>query len=363
MNKKTRLTILAICFLLFFVVAPYIIAYSLGYRIDFKQKKIVATGGIYVRVVPQGADVIIDSKIENKTSLFSPTVFVQNLLPAKHTVLVKKDGYFDYNKSLDVEEKEVVKLEDIVLFKQNLTFEALQDKTKSPFIEPKVVEPYVLKNKIIYKATALKTPLIKNVAYFKLVDSNIYWLGTDGNVNKSDLSGKLIEKLTTTPITVNTLAKYEILNINKFLFLKEDAKLLLYNTETKDFEAFYNWVSEIKIAPDNQTLMFYNDNEIFVLRLDIKDAVRKSIYQTNEKITECIWLNDHYILFTHGNSIKISEIDYRNGINVIELQKEIVIPTLAPITITSPKVIFNQQDKKLYIQTNDSVYISERLIP
>ena len=93
MSKQIRFIILLICAVLFFIITPYILLYSLGYRVDFENRKIVTTGGIYVRVLPQGADVIIDSKISNKTGLFSNSVFVQDLLPKQHMVLIKKDGY------------------------------------------------------------------------------------------------------------------------------------------------------------------------------------------------------------------------------------------------------------------------------
>src|SRR3989344_4374364 len=110
MTRKKRFIIVLACVILFFIVTPYIIFYSLGYRIDFANMKIFATGGIYVRAFPSGADVTIDSKIKDSTGLFSNSVFVQNLFPGQHTVIIQKGNYYDYQKTLTVNEKEVTKL-------------------------------------------------------------------------------------------------------------------------------------------------------------------------------------------------------------------------------------------------------------
>lgn len=134
MTKKTRLTILLLCVVVFFIAAPYIILYSLGYRADFEDMKVVATGGIYVRTFPSADQVIIDAKNTYKPGMFNGAVFVQSLLPKDHSVLIEKEGYYNYNKTLAVLEKEVTKLENVFLFKKDIKFEKVEDATLSPFI-------------------------------------------------------------------------------------------------------------------------------------------------------------------------------------------------------------------------------------
>ena len=146
MTKKTRLIILLICVILFLIITPYIVLYSLGYRIDFAKRRIIATGGIYVRVLPQGTDIIIDSKIQNKTGLFSNSIFVQDLLPRQHNILIKKEGYYDYQKNLPVKEKEVTKLENVILFKQKILFETLNDRKQFTLLQQVPPEKFIIKN-------------------------------------------------------------------------------------------------------------------------------------------------------------------------------------------------------------------------
>ena len=158
MDKKTRLIILFVCVACFLVIAPILVAYSEGYRFDFQKRKIVVTGGIYVRTFPAADQITIDSKILVKPGLFLNHIFVQGLLPNNHTVSIKKAGYYDYFKNLPVQENEVTKLENVLLFKKNIAFKDLSDKIDYFSIAPN-------NQSIITAATAAKTTVF---SYFSL---------------------------------------------------------------------------------------------------------------------------------------------------------------------------------------------------
>src|SRR6185436_16728255 len=136
MSIKTRLIILGLCVLAFLLVTPYIVLYSLGYRVDFETLQIRGTGGIYVYAQPDPSSVMIDAVSAPKSSYFSSAVFVQNLMPGPHSVLIKKDGYYDYQKSLLVKEREVAKLENVTLFKQKINFALLENGVDYAAISP-----------------------------------------------------------------------------------------------------------------------------------------------------------------------------------------------------------------------------------
>lgn len=313
MTKRIRFITLAFCVVLFFIVAPYIIIYSLGYRIDFEQKKIIATGGIYVKALPTGADIIIDSKITNKTSLLSPTVFAQNLLPKQHSVLIKKDGYFSYQKTLDIKEKEVARLERVILFKEKIEFETLTDQTISPFAKE---EQFSIKNDNLYQNNNGQPVLItKNVVAFDTYQNNLYWVGKDNLLYLSDFSGE---------------------------------------EKTEVFKSFYSPVKNIEISPDGQKILYYNDSEILYSFLGSDDPEKIFLNRFSEKIGSCSWLNDDYLIFSLGEKIIISEIDNRNSINMV---------TLSQTLSSTDKILLNQEDKKLYILTKDSLLSSEKLLP
>jgi len=378
MTKKTRQIILIVCALLFFIITPLIIFYSFGYRFDFETKKIVATGGIYVKASPLGTDVIVDSNTDKKTSIFSTYVFVQNLLPKQHSVLIKKEGYFDYFKNLNVKEKEVTKLERVTLFKKNPTFEVLPTNTLSPFTKPIAIKNFTLKNNNLY-AKEIIAPILKNVIAFT-ENGNLTWLATDGFLYSSNLNGENVEKLTQVPLTISKNNTYEILIFNKNIFIKENKDLLMLDQNTKSFINIAKQIQGVKISPDNKKIAYYSDNEIFIyyLNYDNQDSYshneKITLNKYSEKINSLFWINDDYLLLKLENKIVITEIDSRNNINTIELPQAISLPSEATlqtgaiqvkqiIELKNPEIIFNQQDKKLYILNQKQILVSERLIP
>jgi hypothetical protein len=364
MTKKTRLIILVFCVVCFFVIAPILVAYSMGYRFDFEKMKIVATGGIYVKVLPQNAEVIVDSKFNKKTSLFLNSVLVQNLLPKRYSILIKKDGYFPYQKTLEVKEKEVTKLEHVILIKEKISFEILRDKSNSPFLEKPEEELFVIKNGNLYKNTpAQSQPILKKLLSFEISGNNIIWLGLDGILYSSSQDGKITDTLSQTPLKINKNNPYKFTIISQNIFLQENDKLLLFNQKTKSFEVFYSPVKDLKISPDQTKLLYYNDYEILYSYLNSDNPEKIFLNRFSEKIGDCFWLNDNYLVFNLGDKIIISEIDNRGSINMVNFPQNISLIDDKTIEIKNPKIIFNQRDKKLYISTKDNILVSEPLIP
>jgi len=115
MNKKTRTILFAICVFLFALTAPSIILYSQGYRFDFETRKVVQTGGLYFKVAPRSAEVYLNSKFKNTTSVFTSSSLIENLLPKTYYAEIKKDGYYSWQKTLTVEERRVTEAKNITL--------------------------------------------------------------------------------------------------------------------------------------------------------------------------------------------------------------------------------------------------------
>jgi hypothetical protein len=132
MTKKTRLALFLISLFLFFLLGTISIVYSQGYRFDFQTKRIVQTGGIYLKVRPGPANVFIDGKLKGKTDFFFSTIFIKNLLPGKHKIRVEKENAFPWEKNLEVKEKEVTETKNIVLIPRDLNLNVLDLKEIPP---------------------------------------------------------------------------------------------------------------------------------------------------------------------------------------------------------------------------------------
>ncbi len=133
MQKHIRTTIFSIMAVVFFTAAPIILFYSEGYRFDFQQKKLLKTGGFYVKTSIPAAEVYIDQKYINKTSQFINYDFLaQNLLPKSHEIKIQKTGYHTWEKNLIVKEKMVTQA-NVTLFPETINFTQAEQNIKKVF--------------------------------------------------------------------------------------------------------------------------------------------------------------------------------------------------------------------------------------
>jgi hypothetical protein len=411
----------------------------MGYRLDFEKMKITATGGIYVRTFPAADKITIDSNISEKPGIFSNAIFVQSLLPNSHTVLVQKTGYFNYSKTLPVQEKEVTKLESVLLIKNSATFSNLASKidyfspsqngqyaiTKSAttsysyfsFSSPKQSKTFsianqgttaikwsddsskalisiknntsnyyylfdsslpkpaalrlafldylaqqisfnpqdssqifFIKSKTLYSEKANKnTALIKNVLAYKISNNNILWLSTDGSLNSSDISGKLIDQMTAKNIKLNSLNLY---SFSGKTFLQTNGSFSLLDPAAKTLENITPVANDYKIiiSPDSKNMVYWSADKIYIYSFETKKI---HLLSSGSAINYCQWLNNDYVIFTQGDKIMISEIDYRGNINIVS--------PLSSANISN--MFYNSQDGKIYILANKTLLETEKIIP
>lgn len=372
MKKTARLIILLVCVVCFLLVAPILVFYSMGDRFDFANMRITATGGIYIRTFPAAEQIIIDSKISGKPNIFSNSLFVQSLLPTNHSVLIKKSGYYDYSKTLPVQENQVTKLENVLLFKKNIGFEIVATKTNSPF---SVQEKFVIKNNNLYYSnspdnsglTALQksTPILKKIISFTPINNNIIWIATDGFLYKSDLNNLAVAplKITLSPIKIIKTGSYKIITDGKYIFVNNNGELQSFNALTSELVDFHGPVKDARISPEGKNIIYFNDKEVYISALADKTDKKTILFNSPNKINDCIWLNNDHIIIATANKIIISEIDYRGSINSVTMPQTAIIYPDKKITIENPKIYFNQQEGKLYVLTGVNLLSSEKITP
>jgi hypothetical protein len=449
MKKKTRRLIFILCAVAFFVATPYIILYSLGYRVDFKHLKLTATGGIYVKADPEPLTVLIDNKEVGKTGLFSNAVFAQNLVPGTHSVAISKPGYFNYQKTLPVTENEVTKLESVTLFKQNITFTTFStgvnyfsmakdnttlltatiDTAKISFqiidlgnqktsntsllipngkitniiwsedsnkalltisgnyylldlsVNPvTIISPLYLKGatqvsfntqnsqELFYikggdlYSNLEATVIIKSVITYQDSGQTITFLAADGFIYEFNITQAIKTRITQQTLTVSKTAKYKIIAASSMVFLQQDDVLLLLDQTTKTFEPFYAPVIDVKVALGGKHIAYYNNNELLVSSLD-QDVLEHISLGKFSGLAVADWINSAYMITLSGNTISICEIDARGNINTATWPQTITLTDKSTMALNSPKIFFNPQDKKLYLQNQNTLFVSEGLLP
>ena len=111
-------------------------------------------------------------------------------------------------------------------------------------------------------------------------------------------------------------------------------------------------------SSDKSKLVESNEHEIWILFLkeQTEQPPRRAgdkIFLTrfSEKIGDVFWLTDYYLIFSVGDKIKVAEIDNRDRINIVDLAE-----------FKSPKLSWDQNNKRLYIQSEGKIYVAADLL-
>ncbi|MDI6603044.1 MAG: hypothetical protein QME57_02925 [Patescibacteria group bacterium] len=418
MTKKTRTILFLIFLFLFLLIAPATILYSLGYRFDFENKKLTQTGGFFLKSEPKKVEIYIDRKLAKKTDFFFGSALVENLLPKKYKIEVKKEGYLTWEKKLEIREKEVSEVKNLVLFPKNLNFNILTKGVENFWFSPdekkivleeteeqgwalklydlekKIKSHLISEKEISQKGTDLmnldfsedskelylkigmeeqeKTFILKldklplqlvekkiiptpeNILASQKQNQDVYYLDNSGYVFKNEL------KVNKIPFPVQSETKYTLKIFQDFLFLIEGENLYLFSPDSKSFEKFFERINNLKISPDNKKLVFFSNSEIWILFLKdegMKKAGEKLfINRFSEKIDDIFWLNSDYLIFNSGNNLKIVEIDDRDRIQTWDITPP---PNFGGEP--NPEIYFNGSNRKLYILSQGNLFVSERL--
>lgn len=107
-------------FLIFFVVlfsiaAPTILLYAMGYTYDWQNGLLRKTGSVSIDILTKEAAAYLDNvKIEE----IMP-IRLKNIVPKKYHLSLRADGYYDWQKEIEVKDKETVYIKEISLLKKN----------------------------------------------------------------------------------------------------------------------------------------------------------------------------------------------------------------------------------------------------
>lgn len=427
MTKKFRLILLLSCLFLFFLSAPLIVLYSQGYRLDLNPppggKVLTQTGGIFLKVFPRQAEVYLDEKLVKTTNFLFGSALIENLLPKSYKIRVEKEGYFTWEKTLQVREREVSEAKLVTLIPSKINFDLLAKPVKdfwlSPdgkkiiFLEPeagswslkiydteKNLKSLLLNEKDISQRgaglldldfspdskeiylsvgaqeqeknfslrldripvslSARKIPEepANAIVVKKTENSGIYYLDNFGFIFKTDLNFGGSAKLNRSPFSVKPETEYQLEAFDSFLFLKEGGNLYLYDAVADSFEKILDSVDKIKLSPDKRKLGISANSEIWLFFLEdiFEQSPKKSgekllLLRLSQKIQDFFWLNNGYLVFNAGQTIKIMEIDNRDKINIVDLAQ-----------FSDPEIFWEKVGEKIYVLNQNNLFSSEKLI-
>jgi hypothetical protein len=111
-DKLKRAVVFYISVLLFFIILPILLSYSLGYRIDYRALKVYKTGIIFINSKPAGASIYINGTLYTNVT----PAQIEELKPGVYKVRVKREGFYPWEEDLVVRPNMVTKADSIILF-------------------------------------------------------------------------------------------------------------------------------------------------------------------------------------------------------------------------------------------------------
>ncbi|MFH1292220.1 MAG: PEGA domain-containing protein [bacterium] len=100
--------------------------YTIGYRYDWSMHKPYETGSLSVDIQPKNGQVFLN-QVELKKNTLDKKIKLKNVEQGKYLLSIKTEGYYDWQKEIEIKSKQTVYIKEINLIKKNLP-ELLIDK-------------------------------------------------------------------------------------------------------------------------------------------------------------------------------------------------------------------------------------------
>ncbi|MBN1526995.1 MAG: PEGA domain-containing protein [Candidatus Omnitrophica bacterium] len=112
-DKIKRFIAFYLSVIIFCVLLPIVLSYSLGYHVEyFPSFTIYKTGIIYLKSQPAGSSIYVNGKLRPEMT----PAKIEELKPGTYRVEVKREGFYPWQKELVVRPNMVTKADSIVLF-------------------------------------------------------------------------------------------------------------------------------------------------------------------------------------------------------------------------------------------------------
>jgi hypothetical protein len=110
----------------FFILAPIILFYTSGYRLDLKRYQILKTGTLFIEAKDiSKADIYLND--EKLPELFSGKKYIYNLLPGEYQVKLAREGYHDWQKKAVIYSGLTTFIKDAILFKNEVPLQVIEE--------------------------------------------------------------------------------------------------------------------------------------------------------------------------------------------------------------------------------------------
>jgi len=261
MSIKFRRLIYLSFFLIFAIAAPLIVLYTTGYRYNFQKGRVEQVGVLFLNIKPKNAALFLNGTV---LSSDKRPLRLAELRPNFYQVRAEKDGFYSWEKNLEVKSKSSTLAFDIVLFKKSSPMIFSQNTADSFALSPR--DKYMaysnqgkiyLKNikdekeKLIFETAYLPTEFVwaKDESAFLIKQPGKIWAAEiTGTPKISDLSIIAKRQIDAANFSEDTATVYGL----------ADKDILSLSLETKTYKKLVSGVDNFSFTDDN---LFFIKND------------------------------------------------------------------------------------------------------
>ena len=298
----------------------------MGWRFDWPTKTITQTGIFYFKVSPRESKIYIDHEFKKKTGFFFNSALIENLTPKEYFVEIEKQGFYKWEKFLEIKKRQVTEIKNITLIPENPNFTIISEKIENFYPAPdnkKIILQetyYIVENtENLENSEELILSGNENPAGVKKWSLKLFDLGKDLKsklIDEDDIIAE-IKKLDKNPSSYKENNNLQIELIN--LTISSDSKRILIeikeiNTEIANNESQYLTL-DLNKAPDSLELIPVSQKE--------ENAKIENVYFSPENIDKFLILSS---CGAEGQdkTKELQELDMRNGKTYLSVLDNIV---------------------------------------
>ncbi len=311
MTQKSRKILVYSLIFLFFIISPILIFYTQGYRFDFENKKITQTGSLFFKTIPKYTKIYLDGVLEDKTDFLFGSILIENLIPKQYEIIVEKNNYVSWGKTLAIKAKQVNNAKNIILFPENPEFKNLSENQINEIENFWAVpnqEKIILREKEINQWVLKLFDIKKTVKTRLITENEILKILKTSNENKLellDLSFSSNPDIILLKTKTTDTQQYLILNIKKtpidiiaLDFLDPIAEQIFISSTPQIFSIISDYKNLLKIS-------FLKNNELFITGLPEKTVKQDIAPIAKNILTYCVAENNIiYYLDQNGELYK-----------------------------------------------------------
>lgn len=316
---------------LFILVSPVIVAYAMGYTIDFSRGSISKVGGIFVKSAKGGFSVYLDGEFQKETSLLSSGALLTGLQPGNYDLRIEKEGFKFWVKNVKVDAGIVAEIRDVLLVpdpirlanttKEELYTINLANQKNKNYQLTRGGDLLDLNKSVVSsedsenQATSSPKVIATKIKFFEKVGEYIFLVSRQGFLARLNPNDNSIETIGRLGFFIDE-RPFKFRNAGDYVFVIDSAGggYLLDKNELKN--TFHSEILEAYFdKEDNKILLVRKDGlEVVWLADNPRQPFQKTgdkevVFTSKDKIKDARWFfgtNKHLIIQTDKNVLLTS---------------------------------------------------------